>query len=90
MIAEKLNDTANVNNDIILQIVDCINSHKVVKEFKITDDKLIIEFEYELYFSDIEILNFLLKEVKDYKEVTNCEFHIDKKNNWNTVSLKLL
>ena len=89
MIAEKLNDTAKVNNDIILEIVDVINKHKAVKEFKITDDKLIIEFEYELYFSDIEILNFLLKEVKDYKEVTNWEFHIDKKNVWNTVSLKL-
>ena len=89
MIAEKLNDTANVNNDIILQIVDFINSHKVVKDFKITDDKLIIEFEYELYFSDIEILNFLLKKVEDYKEVTTSEFYIDKKNVWNTVSVKL-
>lgn len=90
MIAEKLNDTANVNNEIILEIVDIINKHKIVKEFKITDDKLIIEFEYELYFSDIEILNFLLKKVENYRQVTNCEFHIDKKNNWDTVILKLL
>jgi hypothetical protein len=79
------------NNDkdgTILNIIDVVSTIKPIKEYQVTDDKMMIEFSDELYLCDIEILNSVLKNIDGYKEFSGGEFYINK-NMWNTVSLKL-
>jgi hypothetical protein len=78
----------NDKDETILNIIDVVSTIKPIKEYQVTDDKMMIEFSDELYLCDIEILNSVLKNIDGYKEFSGGEFYINK-NMWNTVSLKL-